>query len=146
MNTHNAVMKFGKHSGQLLTRVPISYLNWGVAVGAEGPVELKDGTTVKFFEAARAEIERRGERIQNVEVSGHAIDRISQRHRKKWHETKKEGEGLYTWAQRMTLEALDSVKEYGEDDLDDGKLTVEYKGMKLVIIMNQVIPTLLTAK
>ena len=48
INTHGMVIGFGKHKGELYTRVPVSYLFWMVNV------EHQDAAT------AQAEIDRRG--------------------------------------------------------------------------------------
>ncbi|WP_169334783.1 putative quorum-sensing-regulated virulence factor [Gilvimarinus chinensis] len=126
MNTHGVVLDFGKHNGELITRVPVSYLRW----------MANNGT--KMAEYAKAELERRGDTMPVVELSGHAIDRASLRVRKIWHETKlSDDEGLYSWLQRMTLEAL----EKGER-LESGK--IKYNRMKFVIEQGEEFPSLLS--
>ncbi len=125
LNTHGIVLDFGKHKGGLLTRVPAGYLRWMVN---------RDAPQADY---ARAEIERRGHKLPEVELSGHAIDSASLRVRKIWHETRGETEGLYTWLARMTLEAL----EKGER-LEGGK--IKYLGMKLVIEQGEEFPVLKT--
>jgi len=148
LNTHDAIVEFGKYSGKRLTRIPVGYLKWAVGVGAGGNVRLKDGTMVKMFEAAKAEMERRGERLENVDISGHAIDRISQHHLEFWKEMRKPDEGMYSWAQRMVLELLDHVRK--EDgtyaDVDDGKIVVDGGAVKWVIQVDLEIPALITVK
>lgn len=81
LNTHGVRLDFGKHSGELITRVPVSYLKWMV----------RNGT--KSSDLAAAELERRGTQTPEVEVSGHAIDRASLNCRKTWHETRNEARG-----------------------------------------------------
>ena len=125
INTHGVTMSFGKHRGELLTRVPASYLRW--MVNEKSPMH----------EQARAEIERRGHKLPEVELSGHAIDNASLRVRKIWHETRGKDEGLHSWLQRVTLEAL----EKGER-LDSGR--IKYLGMKLVIEQGEEFPVLKT--
>ena len=125
MNTHGVTIEFGKHKGELLTRTPVSYLRW--MVNNRSPQ----------WEAARAEIERRGSSLPQVELSGHAIDNASLRVRKTWHETKLENEGLYSWLGRITLEAI----EQGEK-MPSGK--IKYLGMNLVIAQGEEFPILLT--
>lgn len=126
MNTQGLRLSFGKHKGELFTRVPISYLRW---MCNEENVPQKD--------IAKAEFERRGDTMPKVELSGHAIDNASLRVRKIWHETKEKSEGLYTWLQRMVLEAW----ENGEH-LESGK--IKYKGMRLVIKQGEEFKSLLT--
>lgn len=125
INTHGVRIEFGKHAGELFTRLPRGYLVWMI-----------DQRT-RDWEIAKAEFERRGDTMPKVELSPHAIDNASLRVRKIWHETKEENEGLWTWLQRMTLEAI----ENGER-LESGK--IKYQGMKLVIKEGEEFPTLVT--
>lgn len=125
MNTHGKRIDFGKHKGELFTRLPVSYLRWMI------------NNKTQSWQVAKAEFERRGDTMPLVEISGHAIDNASFRVRKIWHETRNDGEGLYSWLQRMTLEA----QEHGEI-LDSGK--TKYKGMKLVIKEGDEFPVLKT--
>jgi hypothetical protein len=125
INPHGQTLSFGKHKGELITRVPISYLRWMI------------NQKTKQWELAKAEFERRGDTMPLVELSGHAIDNASIRCRKIWHETKREDEGLYTWLQRVTLEAL----ELGEK-LENGK--IRYLEMKFVIEQGAEFPCLKT--
>lgn len=126
LNTHGVVMTNGKHKGELLTRVPASYLRW---------MTNEPGHQMKAL--AAAEIKRRGHALPTVEISGHAVDSASLRVRKTWHGTKRENEGLHTWLQRMTLEALESGER-----LESGK--IKYCGMKFVIVQGEEFPTLKT--
>jgi len=113
MSTHGLIVEFGKHKGELYTRIPVSYLRWMVQCGHQES------------EIARAELERRGTTLPTVEISGHAIDTASLRVRKIWHETRAENEGLNSWLIRMCNEAL----EESEPDADN---RVHYNGMRLV--------------
>ena len=124
-NPHGQVIEFGKHCGELFTRIPVSYLRWMV-----------NGKTQQW-EIAKAEFERRGDTMPTVELSGHAIDNASLRVRKIWHENRAEDEGLYSWLSRITLEELASG-----DRLESGK--VKYMGMKLVIEEGEEFPVLKT--
>lgn len=125
MNTHGVRINYGRHNGELFTRLPVSYLRWMV------------NEKSRMHDVARAELERRGSNLPEVELSGHAIDNASLRVRKIWHETKHGNEGLHTWLQRITLEA----RKYGER-LDNGKIS--YMGMKLVITEGEEYPVLVT--
>lgn len=153
MDTHDLEMPFGKYAGERVTRVPVGYLKWAVSVSANSQIKLKDGSTVPFAEVAKAEIERRGERLQNVEVSGHAIDRLSQKFRKIWHENKHGDEGLYSWAARVTSElwgryqAKDpTLKVGGIEAGGEDRIVVEEFGIDWVIQTDLVIPSLITVK
>lgn len=125
INTHGKTIGFGKHKGELFTRIPVSYLRWMVNENAPES------------NVAKAELERRGDTMPKVELSGHAIDNASLRVRKRWHETRSNDEGLYSWLQRMVLEAL----EHGER-LESGK--IKYNGIKLVIHEGEEYPVLKT--
>ncbi len=125
INTHGLTMKFGKHAGELITRVPVSYLKWMINIGTAQ------------CEEAKAEFERRGDTMPAIELSGHAIDNASLRVRKIWHETRGKDEGLYSWLQRVTLEAI----EKGEV-LESGK--IKFMGMKFVVSHGEEFPILKT--
>lgn len=125
MNTHGLTIDFGKHKGELFTRLPVSYLRWMI------------NTSTNQADIAKAEFERRGDTMPKVELSGHAIDNASLRVRKIWHETRNQDEGIYSWLQRVTLEAI----EYGEK-LPSGK--IKYLGMKFVIAEGEEFPSLKT--
>lgn len=114
MNTHGLRIDFGKHKGVLYTRVPVSYLRWMVQCNHS------------HAEIAKAELDRRGTVLPNVEVSGHAIDSASLRLRHIWHKTaKSDSEELHAWLCRICSEALAQSKSD-----DEGRIF--YKGMKLV--------------
>jgi len=124
INPHGVTMDFGKHKGELITRVPVSYLRW--MINEKTPQS----------EVAKAEFERRGDTMPKVELSGHAIDNASLRVRKIWHETRNKDEGLYSWLQRMTLEAIAQGATIGD--------RIHYKGMKFCIAEGEEFPTLKT--
>lgn len=129
LNTHDVVMPFGKHKGERLTRVPVSYIRWML-----NQADLPEN----FTALAKAEYVRRGSLMPVVELTGHAIDNASLRVRKIWHQTAKDqDEGLYSWLQRMTLEAI----ENGEK-LESGKIL--YQGMKFIIQQGEEFPILKT--
>lgn len=125
INTHGLHIEFGKHQGELFTRVPVGYLRWMV------------NERTKQWEIAKAELDRRGDTMPKVELSPHAIDNASLRVRKIWYETSEEDEGLWSWLQRMVLEAIES----GEP-MDGG--AIRYNGMKLVIAEGVEYPCLKT--
>jgi hypothetical protein len=126
VNPHGAVINYGKHKGDLFTRLPRSYLVW--MINERAPQ----------WEIAKAEFERRGDTMPKIELSGHAIDNASLRVRKIWHETKaSQEEGLWSWLQRVSLEAL----EKGEK-LPSGK--TKYMGMKFVFEEGEEFPVLKT--
>jgi len=126
INTHGVCINFGKHKDELFTRLPVSYLKWMI------------NANTQQVDIARAEFERRGDTMPKIELTGHAIDGASIRVRKIWHETKlNNDEGLYTWLQRVTLEAIENGTT-----LESGK--IKYLGMKFVIEPGEEFPILKT--
>lgn len=126
IDTHHKVIDFGKHKGELWTRVPVSYLSWLANQQGSG----------ENVEIARAEIQRRGSVYPQIDISGHAIDRASLSCRKIWHENRGQDEGLHAWLQRISMEA----REKGQ--LIDGKY--RYLGMKFVFEEGEYYPSLKT--
>lgn len=108
INTHNLRIEFGKHKGELWTRVPVSYLKWLVNTPSTFPLSPRmQNAAAPAVDIAKAELERRGTFTPTVEVSGHAIDRASLSCRKTWHQTAKDDqEGLHAWLCRVAAEAL----------------------------------------
>lgn len=123
MNTHGVKINYGKYSGELITRLPISYIRWMINQNAP------------MVDYARAELERRGDTMPTVEISGHAIDKASLRVRKIWHETRGQEEGLYSWLSRIVLEALEKGEKMDEEQY-------YYLGMKLVVARGAEFPSL----
>lgn len=115
LDTHGFIMTQGKHKGERITRVPISYLKWMVRERA------------RDFQYAAAELERRGTVTPSIEISGHAIDSASLRVRKIWHETRHENEGLHAWLCRMAQAA----REFGAVSGDKGERR-EHEGIIFV--------------
>lgn len=130
MKTDNLVVDFGKHKGELWTRLPVDYLQWLV----NQPETIPGMEQNK--EIAKAELDRRGTVVKNtVEVTPHAIDRASLRLRKVWHGTSKEGEGIYTWLSRVADEA---IREVGSNSV------IKFKGIKFVFKLGNNYPILKT--
>ncbi len=125
MNTHGLKIDFGKHKGELFTRLPVSYLRWMV------------NERTKQWDVAKAEFERRGDTMPKVKLSGHAIDNASLRVLHIWRQDENPDEGFYSWLSRMTLEAI----EHGEHT-DQG--VVKYHDMKFVIAQGEEFPSLKT--
>ena len=98
INTHNLVCDFGRHRGTLWTRVPVSYLFWMV------------NSVHTMADIAQAELDRRGAVQPTVGVTGHAIDRASQRLVRLWQDSRDatKDEGLHAWLTRLATEALDA--------------------------------------
>lgn len=104
-------MQNGKHRGELITRVPLSYLKWMICARHQNAAQ------------AEVELKRRGTNsLPQIEVSGHAIDRASLRIRKIWHQDRQQmpfhaaDEGLYSWMVRRGFEAFQLVPQ-GRDQV-----------------------------
>lgn len=165
ITTANARVKFGKWNGELLTRIPVSYLRWGVINQVEAPQPLPDSRpvplTVPFHEAATLELERRGERLQDVEISAHAVDRFTQ-HSELWAAYEKHREenmhaqfpeGLYSFLERCVDYLVHMDAQLGrameECRTNPPEKPREYKtaylGVQWVIRVDLALPVLLTA-
>lgn len=125
MNTHNLICDFGKYTGILYTRIPVSYLMWMINIKHEKA------------NIAKAELKRRGTILPTLDISGHAIDRASLKCQYLWKEDRKENEGLYSWLIRISMEALSKFKL-------DKDSCIFYKKMKLAFTMDGEWPILKT--
>lgn len=128
INTHNLVCDFGRHNGELYTRLPVSYLTWMV------------NSLHSRSDIAQAELKRRGTVMPEMTISGHAIDRASLSCRKIWHETRGQDEGLHAWLVRITKDAIQhGSEENGKIAWGDLRLVVEMDGKWPVLktIMNK---------
>lgn len=115
INTHGMVCDFGKHSGELYTRMPVGYLTWMV------------GANHSRAHIAAAELKRRGTTVPDLDVTGHAIDRASFCALRTWKDDRKKDEGLNSWLVRLCKEALEKTPE---DDRKSG-MKIHHKGLKL---------------
>lgn len=125
-DTHHLTIGHGKHKGELYTRIPASYLRWMVNEGA------------KDWHFAQAELDRRGTKLPDIEVSRHAIDRASVRCRKIWHNTKvDDDEGILSWIERIAQEAMDA-------DPDNQGEAYRYQGLQIIIQKGEQYPIVKT--
>jgi len=92
--TSSEYISFGRHRGLPYTRVPVSYLRW--MINCNHPEK----------NLAEEELKRRGSVFPNVEISGHAIDRVSLRCLDIWQAAHRENEGIHAWLVRICEEAL----------------------------------------
>jgi uncharacterized protein (DUF3820 family) len=129
INTHNVRIDFGRHKGELFTRLPVSYLKWMV-------------NEVVQDDLAKAELKRRGTTTPELDVSGHAVDRASLRCRRIWHETSAKGQGLHSWLVQMSKEALS--ENGGIEAVMNGGGKAESKGMVFVFDLDGQWPVLKT--
>lgn len=93
MTTHGVRMTFGKHDGELITRVPVNYLKWMMC------------NRTQMWEFAQAEMGRRGTITPDIDVTGHAIDRASMHLHQYWRRTMRTDEGIHAWLIRMASDA-----------------------------------------
>lgn len=110
LDTHGYRIKKGKHHGELITRVPVPYLQWMVRERHEEAAY------------AQAELARRGVKQPEVEISAHAVDRASTECLKQWRRTRQPGEGIHAWLARMSVEAIKKGKARGEKIAYEGML------------------------
>ena len=102
INTHHLVVGFGRHKHTPYTRLPVSYLTWMV------------NNRTKECEYARAELKRRGTVMPTMDISGHAVDRASQKLMGAWTRTRLPDEGIHAWLIRMATEAREQGRKHGE--------------------------------
>jgi hypothetical protein len=127
MNTHNMVVDFGKHRGELYTRLPVSYLKWMV------------NSDHSKAEIAQAELDRRGTTTPAIEVSGHALDRASQQLLSKWKKDTDDGkkQGIHSWLIENAQKAIINGKSPEEG-------VYIYRGMKFIFLIGSAYPVLKT--
>lgn len=94
IGTHGYVMANGRHKGELITRVPVSYLKWMV------------NERHSAAEYAQAELDRRGTTTPELDVSGHALDSASLRLLRLWQARKNADQGLHSWLVALAQDAL----------------------------------------
>jgi hypothetical protein len=122
MNTHGLVIDFGRHKGELYTRVPVNYLLWMVNSNHYRAV------------VAQAELDRRGTVLPKIEISGHAIDRASLMLLKAWKENTKKEVGLHAWLCKISEEAY----KKGIDKTSGLDVGISYyMGIKFVFQLGQ---------
>jgi len=147
IDTHNATVTFGKYEGALLTRVPVSYLRWAVSMRVQKPVCLHDLSEVTMQDACKAELQRRGERIETMDVSPHTIDRVSQKFLRSWKKHRMKNEGLFTWCQRMGELALEYAMHDGKNfKIENGVISCKWCALIWVLRVNLAVPCILTVK
>lgn len=138
LNTKRIILNFGPHAGTPLPHVPASYLLW--MVNLEPPHSQA--------EVAREELDRRGTVVPDLDVSNHAINRVSQSLLHVYltdRRTEQHGpEGIYNWLCRVAQEALDNLEIRGGSLDDEGRATVEHMGLKFVFGNTAYWPVLLT--
>ncbi len=148
INTHNARLLFGKHKGELLTRVPERYLTWGIGSNCHKRVQMEDGRQAPFCTVALAELGRRGVSMIKAEITPHSINRLSTRFASIFAKTRdaEAKEGLHTWAQRMVTEAIAIHARDGSNFLgkENDALQLELHGIGWVINTERRLPVLIT--
>jgi hypothetical protein len=81
MSVKKIVIDFGKHDGQLMTRVPVDYLRWLANMDRHYIRNGRDYTAM-----ARQELNRRGGAYDSIIPSLHAVDRFSTRFPDRWED------------------------------------------------------------
>lgn len=130
--THGLTIPFGKHKGELYTRLPISYLRW---IMNQQPTNSLIATAKAI---AAEELQRRGTDVDNgIEISAHALDRCSLRCLSIYLKKRGKDEGLHTWMARMAQRALASVPEEQPE-------RVHFHGIIWIFSYGECYPTLKT--
>lgn len=138
LNTKKIILGFGPHAGTPLPHVPASYLLW--MVNLDPPHSQA--------EVAREELDRRGTVVPELDVSHHAVNRVSQSLLHVYLTDRRMEqygpEGIYNWLCRVAQEALDSLESRGMSLDDEGRIGVEHIGLKFVFGNTRYWPILLT--
>lgn len=143
INTHGLSIGFGKHSGTLWTRLPISYLKWMSEIRLDRLCKLPSGEEVRAEQIADTELMRRGVTFNgDVEISIHAINRVSQKYLDLFIKTRKNNEGIMSWIEGHATAAIHGYGLFrGQPEV-----TIEQAGMKFVFEMTTVTPLVKTVK
>ncbi len=131
MSTHGWRMPMGRHKGERITRVPVSYLRWMVNAGAQ------------HADKAREELGRRGTVLPTLEISHHAIDRASMLVLRKWQHRDNRSEGLHAWLHRLANEVLEHAAVAHVPTTDGTKLE-HPDGVVFVFTFGECWPTVKT--
>jgi hypothetical protein len=91
----------GRFHGHRITRVPLSHLKYMVTTGNPNA------------DRALAEMKARGTITPCLDVTGHAVDRASQKLLKLWRHDRDGSEGLHSWLARVAQEALEKKPPAG---------------------------------
>lgn len=125
IDTHGFIMPNGRHKGELITRMPISYLKWMV------------NERHNCAAYAEAELKRRGTVTGDLDISGHALDQASLRLLVCWQKTRDVDEGLHAWLLKRAAIAL------AEGERKDGGKII-HDTIQFVFEMDGVWPVLKT--
>lgn len=127
IDTHHLRIGFGKHAGELWTRLPVSYLRWMC------------NADTRDADIAKAELDRRGIGLADhpVEISAHAIDGASLRLAKYFRRDHNDDEGLHAWLVRKAIAAL----EHHEPDAQG---RIHHDQVRFVFEFDTTIPVLKT--
>ncbi len=134
-STHGVTLDFGRHKGQLITRVPVGYLKWMVREHHD-----PDGF-------AAAELARRGTELPAIEVSGHAIDRFTQRYLYLWTEhvaDTGEDVGLWTYLNRRATAAWAAMLADVNTRKEEPEIKVTHEGERWVFANQGEWPVVMT--
>jgi hypothetical protein len=113
----------------------------------EAPIVI-EGKDYPCWKVAMAELERRGTPMPMVEISGHAVDRMSQRYIHIWkaHRSKPKRagthEGLWSFMARAATEAI----KIAGGVMESGEIEVEHYDVRWVIEFGYCVPILKTVK
>lgn len=124
LHTLEYLMKNGRHEGERITRVPVSYL------------QLMVNQNHRESHMARAELKRRGTVVPEMEISSHAINRASLRIMHVFGKRDDKKEGLHSWMLREAGVAMILGTKRGDK--------YSYHGIKWAIVTDGVWPVVLS--
>lgn len=115
----------GKYKGRSIKRVPVRYLFNNIQHNSI------------YSTVSREELQRRGSHLPDIDVTSHAIDRVSLLCLDLWQKTKKNNEGIYSWVLRMARNAIDKGS-YKNNRI------IAYKSLIFAFDMSLTVPLLKT--
>jgi len=145
VRTASLIMTFGEHEGEAMGTISAQYLCWMITNNIRKGIQIPNEKPVSAFYCARIELDRRAPLIPLLRVLPKALDKLSMRCIEVWKQSRGPGEGLYSWAERLCLEAEQHVlKEYDNvTRLDpDGLHEIELGGIHWILQLDEVFSTL----
>lgn len=138
-------MTFGEHKGDTFGSLPARYLAWIINNNIRKGIIIPNEKPVSAFYCAQVESDRRAPLVPLLRVLPKALDKLSMRCIEVWRQSRGTNEGLYSWAERLCLEAEQHVlKEYDNvTRLDpNGLHEVELGGIFWILQVDEVFSTL----
>jgi len=145
VRTASLIMTFGDHKGEAMGTIPSQYLCWLICNNVRNGIKIPNENPVCAFYCAQIELDRRAPLVPLLRVLPKVLDKLSMRCIEVWKQSRGPNEGLYSWAERLCLEAEQHVlKEYDNvTRLDSNGLhEIELGGIRWILQVDEVFSTL----